>query len=71
MIPIIGKLIPRRYLLGSGSRCWHTAVERIVPRYYRGRPALWCHGEIEDCPYRRANRKGEPVCTKNHPRRKE
>lgn len=58
------EIIQRRYMLGSCSRCIHSVLERIVPRWYQGLPAYWCHGEIQDCQYRRTNLKGEGICTK-------
>ena len=62
---------PRHLMQGNRSRCLHTFQERICPRYYKGLPAFWCQEEIPDCVHRRTNIKGEGVCTRTCPRRKE
>lgn len=61
---MIQEYIPRKHLLGNCSQCWHSLQEKRAPRYYRGLPAYWCHDQIENCPHKRTNRKGESVCTK-------
>lgn len=62
--------VERKHMLGNCSRCWHTLLEKLIPRYYKGLPAYWCRKEIPGCPHQRSNCKGEAVCTKTCSRRR-